>query len=130
MASNEMPGKITAFCKFRIPKDMGIVSIDSDEQEIKNYLHNVVSEFGSWNAEFLSWSEFHGGDSFQKKSLSNETSACTYIEVMTTLDRATLESGDQKEIANKVLEVLQGDNLQVVYSGKSGNESRIGFTQF
>ncbi len=124
-----MSEHITVFCKFKIPHSLGIVSMDSAEPEIKSYIQKVIAEFEARNAEFISWSEFHGHDSNNENSDQESSSDATYVEIMMTIDENDLKKQQNQILTDKALEVLRGQTIQIVHSSRKGSECHIGFTQ-
>ena len=120
----------TAFCKFRISKNLGIVEIDSDESVIRDYVRKVASEFKEGNAKLVSASVFDtDGGSTEAISAASSDEA-TFIQVMVTLQDEEVDdlSGSEGIITEKALGVLEA-NLQVTHSEERGNVSYVGFSQ-
>jgi hypothetical protein len=122
---------MVAFCEFRIPKNLGLVEIDSDESEIKQYLKELAAEFRSGNARLVAVTtqeQQYGG---HRNIDGLPDSNATYVQVMASLEDLTEDdlAGNHEFIIDKAIEVLEGASIQVTHSITEGDVSHIGFSQ-
>ena len=113
------------FCKFKIRRNLGIVSPDSSEEEIRDYINIVITELKA-GAQLVTASEF-SDEVWRTQKVSEETSEpATFVRIM--LPEAPKNHGEE-QILSSAIAVLEGQTIQITHTSEAGQESHIGFTQ-